>query len=184
MWPSNDFTHSVCQYHGCWCTGPLCHQVRGRISWLVTNWTFDKFLVTYFHCNDVIMNSMASQITGVSIVYSTVCSGADQRKPESFASLSFVWGIYRWPVNSPHKRPVTQKMFPFDDVIMRQCRLKLILIWIELFRRIKNTFIYFACNAGGSWNPSSKLLSCFEKQNKIKSRHSDIQKTWIRSSIR
>ena len=26
-------------------------------------------------------------------------------------------GIYRWPVDSPHKVPVTRKMFPFDDVI-------------------------------------------------------------------
>ena len=29
-----------------------------------------------------------------------------------------MWGIHRWPVNSPHKWPVTRKMFPFDDVIM------------------------------------------------------------------
>ena len=26
-------------------------------------------------------------------------------------------GFHRWPVNSPHKGPVTRKMFPFDDVI-------------------------------------------------------------------
>ena len=49
---------------------------------------------------------------------STVCSGADQRKHQSSASLAFVRGIHRWPVNSPHKGPVTRKMFPFDDVIM------------------------------------------------------------------
>ena len=36
----------------------------------------------------------------------------------SSASLAFVWGIHQWPVNSPHKRPVTRKVFPFDDVIM------------------------------------------------------------------
>ena len=41
------------------------------------------------------------------------------RKYQSFASLAFVRGIRRGPVNSPHKRPVTRKMFPFDDVIMR-----------------------------------------------------------------
>ena len=52
------------------------------------------------------------------IVYSTVYSGSDQRKHQSSASLAFVWGIHRWPVNSPHKWPVTRKMFPFDDVIM------------------------------------------------------------------
>ena len=44
--------------------------------------------------------------------------GADQRKHQSSASLAFVWGIHRGPVNSPHKGPVTRKMFPFDDVIM------------------------------------------------------------------
>ena len=64
---------------------------------------------------------MASQITGVSMVYSTVYSGADQRNHQRSASLSlaFVWGIHRWPANSPHKWPATQKMFPFDDVIMK-----------------------------------------------------------------
>ena len=40
------------------------------------------------------------------------------RKYQSSASLAFVRGIHRWPVNSPHKWPVTRKMFPFDDVIM------------------------------------------------------------------
>ena len=52
------------------------------------------------------------------VVYSIIYSGADQRKHQSSTSLDFVWGIHRWPVNSPHKGPVTQKMFPFDDVIM------------------------------------------------------------------
>ena len=49
--------------------------------------------------NDVIISSTASQITGVSIVYSTVSSGADQRKHQSTASLAFVRGNHRWPVN-------------------------------------------------------------------------------------
>ena len=70
------------------------------------------------HYNDVTMSTMASQITSVSIVYLTVCSDANQRKHQSSASLAFVWGIHRWPVNSPHKGPVTLKMFPFHDVIM------------------------------------------------------------------
>ena len=55
------------------------------------------------HNSDVIMSEMASQITIVAIVCSNVCSGADQRKGQSSASLAFVWGIHRWPVNSPHK---------------------------------------------------------------------------------
>ena len=61
---------------------------------------------------------MVSQITSLTIVYSTFQSGANQRKYQSSASLAFVRGIHWWPVNSPHKGPVTRKMFPFDDVIM------------------------------------------------------------------
>ena len=37
---------------------------------------------------------------------------------QSSASLAFVRGIHQGPVNSPHKWPVTLKMFPFDDVIL------------------------------------------------------------------
>ena len=62
--------------------------------------------------------TIASQITSLSIVYSTIYSDTDERKYLSSASLAFVRGIYRGPVNCPHKWPVTQKMFPFDDVIM------------------------------------------------------------------
>ena len=49
---------------------------------------------------------MASQVNGVSIVYSIVCSGADQRKHQSSAPLTFVLEIHRWI------------MFSLDDVIM------------------------------------------------------------------
>ena len=58
------------------------------------------------HYSDVIISAMASQIT------------AGQRKHQSSASLAFVRGIHRWPVNSPHKGQVTRKMFAFDDVTM------------------------------------------------------------------
>ena len=64
------------------------------------------------------MGAMASQINRLTIVYSTVYSDADHRKQQSSASLAFVLGIHRWPVNSPHIWPVTRKMFPLDDVIM------------------------------------------------------------------
>ena len=70
------------------------------------------------HYDDVIMSATASQITSLTIVYSTVYPGADQNKHQSSASLAFVRGIHRGPVNSSHKWPVTRKMFPFDDVIM------------------------------------------------------------------
>ena len=70
------------------------------------------------HSYNVIMGAIASQITSLTIVYSTVYSDVDQRKHQSSASLAFVWEFTGRPVNSPHKWPVTRKMFPFDDVIM------------------------------------------------------------------
>ena len=73
------------------------------------------------------MSQWASQITSFAIVYLTVYSGADQRKHQSSASLASVRGIHRWPVNSPHKWPVTRQMFPFDDVTTRH------MIWKTLY---------------------------------------------------
>ena len=70
------------------------------------------------HYSAVTMSPMAYLITSVSFVYSTVSSDADQRKHQSSSSLTFVTGIHRWPVNSPHKGPVTRKRFPIDDAIM------------------------------------------------------------------
>ena len=57
-------------------------------------------------------------MTGVLIVCSIVCSGADEKEHQSSASLAFVRGIHRWPLDSPHKGLVTRKMFPFNDVIL------------------------------------------------------------------
>ena len=48
-----------------------------------------------WHYTDVIMTTMASQITSLMVVYSTVYSDADQSKHQSSASLAFVWGIHR-----------------------------------------------------------------------------------------
>ena len=66
------------------------------------------------------MGTVASEITSITIVYTAVYSDVGQSKHQSSTSLAFVWGIHRGPVNSPHKWPVTRKMFPFDDVIMSQ----------------------------------------------------------------
>ena len=49
----------------------------------------------HHHYTDVIMTTMASQITSLTVVYSTVYSDADQRKYQSSATLAFVWGIHR-----------------------------------------------------------------------------------------
>ena len=84
---------------------------------LIKNWrlTSPPLLgtVCLTHYGDVIMGTMVSQITSLTIVYSTVYLGADQRKHQSSTSLALVRGE-----SSSHKWPVTRKMFPFDDVIM------------------------------------------------------------------
>ena len=77
-----------------------------------------KLYKTISHHGDVILGSVASQITSLTIGYSTVYSDADQRKHQSSASLAFERGIHQEPVNSLHKWPVMRKIFLFDDVIM------------------------------------------------------------------
>ena len=100
------------------------------------------------HYSDLIMSAMASQITGVLIVYKTYCSGTDQRKHQSSTSLVFMRGIHRWPVNSPHKGPVTRKMSPCDGVIMWgggggvvQIR-RITAWWVPASVRVKRSTIY------------------------------------------
>ena len=88
------------------------------------------------HYCDVIMTAMASQITSVSFDCSTVCSGSDRRKHQSSASLAFVGGIHWWPMNSPHKEPLTPNMFPYDDIIMNHRRLNALLVPSELIWRV------------------------------------------------
>ena len=96
----------------------VCNRVPCQ-TMLLSN-LFRWLLIRLFlHYDEVIMDLIASQITSLTIVYSTIHSGADQSKHQSSASLAFVWEIHRWPVNFPHKWPVTRKMFKFDDVIMK-----------------------------------------------------------------
>ena len=103
-----------------WCSrltrGAICTMMISHSA--VTHQMPGDCASTILHYCDVIMGSIAYLITSLTNVYSTVHSGADQRKHQSSASLAFVWGIHQRPVNSPHKWPVTRKMFPFDDVII------------------------------------------------------------------
>ena len=73
---------------------------------------------TFMHYNNVIIGAIASQVTSLTIAYATVYSSADHRKHQSSASMASVRRIHRWLVNSPHKWPVTRKMYRFDYVIM------------------------------------------------------------------
>ena len=98
------------------------------------------------HYDDVIMTMLAFQITSLTVVYSIVYSGVNQRKHQSSASLAFVREIHRGPVNFPHKWPVTRKMFPFDDVIMISIYCyKQKQAWIANRNRSLHSIIYAIC---------------------------------------
>ena len=109
------------------------------------------------------MSMMASQITGISIFFLTVCWGADQRKYQSSALLAFVRGIHWWLVNSLHKVLVMWKMFPFDDVIMTARR-----IFHQIWITSKKALVKQAPNYLYSTNNSCELhISWSEKINFI-----------------
>ena len=118
------------------------------------------------HYNDVVMSVMASQITSLMIVYSTVYSGANQRKDQSSASMAFVWGIHRWLVNSPHKGSVTRKMFPFDNVIMHME--KIADIWEMIF--------WNAFHSRNRWHLGDDILKCISFKENVGSL---IQISWV-----
>ena len=116
------------------------------ISWKNNICFHPYFSEVCSYYSDVIMGTIASQITSLTIVYATVYSDADLRKHQSSASLAFVRGSHRGPVNSPHKWPVTRKMFPFDDVIIVPNKPQVI-TWISEdmgFKRITRAHHLFA----------------------------------------
>ena len=98
------------------------------------------------HYSDVIMSAMPSQITGVSIVCLAVCLGADQRNIKVPRHCFLLVESTGSPMDSPHKGPVTQKMFPFDDVIMHNAELC-------ISRLVLDTPLHHQTNAfNSSWN--------------------------------
>ena len=90
--------------------------ISNRVEQSFTNWhkSYCAIISLFIHYRDVIIGAMASQVTSLAIVYSTVYSD----KHQSPASLILVCGIHRWSVNSPHKGLVKRQMFSFDDVTM------------------------------------------------------------------
>ena len=101
------------------------------------------------------MSSTASKITGVLVVCSIVCPGADQRKDKSSPPLAFVRGIHRSPVDSPHNGSVTWKMFPFDGVIT---------LTTEMGMESFYTDVNYRWGMGNYWCPSNNLLNaCIQK---------------------
>ena len=136
----------------------VCKRCEHRLvkHWFQKNWSCVKYNITI----TVMMSAMTSQITGVLIVCSVVYSGADQRKHQSSASLAFVRGVHRWPVDSPHKWPVTLKCFHLMSSwwtdTMHQCNMDHPITWIksawhlshELYRRFtirRSNFSIISC---------------------------------------
>ena len=110
------------------------------------------------HYCDVVMGAVASQITSLTTVYSTVYSDADQRKHQSSASLAFVRGIHRRPVNSPHKWPV---MPPSH---CRDFGLRTNMNWHSLriaqHRIDSNYFVLVRCHFRISSQANTNVLKC------------------------
>ena len=89
-----------------------CIFPNSRPCWAM--WCIRWTCLCQTHYSDIIISMMACQVTS----FSTVCTGADERKHQNSASLAFVRGIHQWLLDSPYKGPVTWKMFPFDDVVV------------------------------------------------------------------
>ena len=114
------------------------------------------------HYSDVIMSAMASQVTSLAIVYPTVYSGANQRKHQSSASLAFVRVIHRWPVNSPHKLPVTRKTFPFGEVIMK-CQIITIILAFKPVASIPHIYIHREWKSWGNYLDGPCIMVTWEE---------------------
>ena len=76
-----------------WSLSPYVSKLAQKLPETFLSWCWDT--PDMQHYNDVIMTTMASQITSLTVVYSIVYSGADQRKHQSSASLAFVRGTHR-----------------------------------------------------------------------------------------
>ena len=77
--------------------------------------------------------------------------GRRSKKTSELRVTGLCAGNSPWPVISPHKGPVTRKMFPFDDVIM----------WAR-YATEKNCMYYMHCLGSYESGPSTYLLSFFE----------------------
>ena len=133
--------------------------------WLVFQLKAYYYYIENIHYNDVIMTTIASQIISLTVVYSTIYSDADQRKHQSSVCVTgFCVGNSPGPVNSPHKWPVTRKMFPFDDFIMLlYCTISISLVMFEikyLFLRILPNFLLLS---GMTWKPTVVKMATFQE---------------------
>ena len=108
----NGFENIVCELAAIW-SRPQCVK---NVSTMIYDGLAPHGIIMQIGHHYVTISSTPD--TSVSTVCSTVCSSVDQWKYQNSASLDFVRGIHRSPVDSSHKGLVTRKMFTCDDVIM------------------------------------------------------------------
>ena len=121
------------------------------------------------------MSVIASQITSNSTIHLTNCSRQDQRIIKAPRYWSFVWrGIHRWPVNSPHKGPVTRKMFPFIGVIM--LRAGGVLIVLAVTTLPTDGFVYISLQ-----QKYGKYFTCLISSLSVQRGHHT--KSWLQNAI-
>ena len=123
--------HKYSLFHICICViGPLCGEFTGH-RWIPFSNVSDAELWFFFGLRSNKSLSKQSWVWWFETPSRSLWRHCNcilnrlfrhrSKKTSSFASLAFVWGIHQWPVNSPHRWPVTRKMFPFDDVIILLC---------------------------------------------------------------
>ena len=91
----------ICSISGRW----YSENVKGTWLW------FSREIKHCRHYSSVVINAMASQITGVLIVL-PIPIWRSLKKTSNLRLIGLCEGIHGWPADSPHKRPVTSKMFP------------------------------------------------------------------------
>ena len=111
-------------YLNWWCESSLRHFVRCQLKneyiwdWCIMEFVRLAYSTPFQHYSDIMISTMASQITSLTSVYSTVYSCVHQRKHQSSASMASVRGIHRDRLIPRTKGQTRGKMFPFDDAIM------------------------------------------------------------------
>ena len=122
----------------------VCHEMcfPGIYSRHLTAVWSTQFLYIVYHYKDVIMGAM----TSLPIIYSNVYSRHRSKKHQSSTSLAFVRGIHRWPVNSPHKRPVTWKML---HLMASSCLYALIglAVCLQISRKLSKGWLFSLVSA-------------------------------------
>ena len=96
---------------------------RPEMGPMFAPWTLLSGLFVTLQCHRLLLHWRHNEPDGVSNQQPHDCLlnslfRRRSKKTSKFRATGLCAGIHRWPVNSPHKGPVTRKMFPFDDVIM------------------------------------------------------------------